>query len=114
MGIARYENVDVNNVTNGVDSLGQYTTSESLWFMTRARIHEVNNSLQISEKYRVYSDLVNMTFNFTPNMKQIAQNQQLYSITWRDKKWRIASARESDDRMRITLMCYRADPSVPV
>ena len=114
MAIARYENCTVNNVTNGIDAYGEQTTTITEWFQTRARVADVANSLRISERYRVYSDLVNLTFNYTPNMKQIVDRQELYSITWRDNDWRITDCRESDDRMNITLLCYRNDPSVPV
>lgn len=114
MGIARYESVVVNNVTNGVDAFGEYTTTITKWFDTRATVHDVANSLRISDKYRVYSDLVNLTFNYTPNMKRIVDSQNLFSITWRNLDWRITDVRESNDRMRITLLCYRNDPETPV
>ena len=114
MGINRYENVEVNSVTNGPDSLGQYTTTITPWFATRARVRDVNNSLRISDRYRAYQELVNLTFNYTPNMKMIVDDQDLYSITWRNKEWRITDVRESDDRMNITLLCFYNDPSTAV
>ena len=114
MGIARYENVEINNVTNGVDTYGAQTTTITLWFATRARVADVANSLRIAERYRVYSDLVNLTFNYTPNMKEIVDNQNLYSVTWRGFNWRITDVRESNDRMNVTFLCYRNDPDTPV
>lgn len=114
MGITRYENIVVNNVTNGVDDVGEYTTTITEWFKTRARVKDVHNSLKISEKYRVYSDLVNLTLNYTPWTRQIVDLQENYSITWRDNDWRITDCMESDDRMYITFLCYRNDPESPV
>ncbi len=114
MGITRFENVEINNVTNGVDSIGEYTTTITPWFTTRARVRDVANSLKIADKYRVYQDLVNLTFNYTPYMKQIVDDQDLYSITWRNQDWRITDVRESDDRMSITLLCYYNAPNTPV
>lgn len=114
MGINRYENVEVNSVTNGVDTLGQYTTTITPWFATRARVRDVANSLRIADRYRAYQELVNLTFNYTPNMKMIVDDQDLYSITWRGKEWRITDVRESDDRMNITLLCFYNDPSTAV
>jgi hypothetical protein len=114
MTIARYENVTVNNVAIVVDAYGEQSTSITKWFDTRARVADVNNSLRISEKYRIYSDLVNLTFNYTPNQKQIVDNQELYSITWRGNDWRITDIRESNDRMNVTLLCYRNDPNSQV
>lgn len=114
MAITRYENVEVNTVTNGVDSVGQYTTTITPWFATRARVRDVANSLKVTEKYRVYQDLVNLTFNYTPNMKRIVDDQDSYSITWRNQEWRITDVRESDDRMNITLLCYYNAPNTPV
>lgn len=114
MGIARYENIVVNNVTNSVDDLGQYTTAIAPWFNTRATVHDVNNSLLISEKYRVYQELVNLKLNYTPWIKQIVDNQELFSITWRGQDWRITDCRESNDRMSITFLCYFNQPNTPV
>lgn len=114
MGINRYENVEVNAVTNSVDSFGQYTTTITPWFATRARVRDVANSLRIADRYRAYQELVNLTFNYTPNMKRIVDDQDLYSITWRGKEWRITDVRESDDRMNVTLLCFYNDPSTAV
>lgn len=114
MAIVRYENLDVNNVTNGTDAVGQYTTTVAKWFSTRGLVHDVANSLRISERYRVYSDLVNITLNYTRNTKQMVDNQNLYSITWRGFDWRITDVRESNDRQKVTFLCYRNDPEVPV
>jgi hypothetical protein len=114
MAITRYENVDINNVTNGVNAVGEYTTTITKWFTSRALVADVANSLRISERYRVYQDLVNLTFNYTPNIKDIVDNQNLYSITWRGFDWRITDVRESNDRMKVTLLCYRNDPTTTV
>ena len=114
MAITRYENLTVNNVINGIDAYGQYTTSTSVWFETRGLVHDVANSLRISERYRIYSDLVNITLNYTPNTKNIVDNQNLYSFTWRNFEWRITDCREHNDRMKITFICYRNDPEIPV
>jgi hypothetical protein len=114
MAIARYENIDVNNVTNSINLYGEQTTTVSKWFTTRAQVADVNNNLRISERYRVYSDLVNLTLNFTPNTKQMVDEQNLFAITWRGYDWRIIDCRESNDRMNVTFICYRNDPSAPV
>lgn len=114
MGIARFENIVVNNVTNGVNTIGEYTTTITKWFDTRARVSDVANSVRISEKYRVYSDLVGLTLNYTPNTKTMVDNQNLYSITWRGFDWRITDIRESNDRLTVNLLCYRNDPDTPV
>jgi hypothetical protein len=114
MGIARFENTTINAVTNGVDTLGQYTTTITPLFTSRATVKDVRNNLRITERYRIYQDLVNVTFNYTPNIKRIVDNQQDYSITWRGFDWRITDVFESDDRMKITLVCYRNDPNTPV
>lgn len=114
MGIARYENVTVNNVVNGVSDIGSQTSTITPWFTSRAKVADVANSLRIADRYRVYSDLVNLTFNYTPWLKQIVDNQNLYSITWRGFDWRITDIRESNDRMNVTLLCYRNDPGMTV
>jgi hypothetical protein len=114
MTIKRYENVKVRNVTNGVNSLGEYTTALTEWFESRALVNDVTNSLLISERYRLYSDLVQFMFNYTPNMKTIVDDQNGYSFFWRGKDWRISDCRETNDRQFVTFTCYRNDPTTPV
>lgn len=114
MTIVRYENLTINNVTNGTDSIGQYTQVITEWFKTRGLVHDVANSLRISERYRVYQDIVNITVNYTPNTRLIVDNQNDYSITWRGYDWRISDVRESNDRMKVTFLCYRNDPATRV
>ena len=114
MAIARFENVGVNRLTFGKSAYGEQETTQTAWFTTRARVEDVANSLKISEKYRLYQDLVEFTLNYTPNMKGIVDSQNLYSFTWRGHDWRITDCREANDRMSITFMCYRNDPNTAV
>lgn len=114
MAITRYENITVNNLTFSKSSFGEGQTTETKWFGTRALVNDVANNVKIADKYRLYQDLVNFTLNYTPNMKQIVDHQQSYSITWRGNSWRITDVRESNDRMRVTFMCYRSDPVTAV
>lgn len=114
MAITRFENIDVNNLTFGASSFGEQSTTQTKWFSTRALVGDVSNNVRISEKYRLYQDLVNFTLNYTPNTKTIVDSQQLYSITWRNADWRITDVRESNDRMRVTFLCYRSDPVTSV
>jgi hypothetical protein len=114
MTIARFENININNLTFTKSAFGESATVQTLWFITRAKVASVANSLKIAEKYRLYQDMTNFTLNYTPNMKEIVDNQNLYSITWRGKDWRIDSARETDDRMNIIFLCYRSDPVTAV
>ena len=114
MAIARFENITVNSLSFGQSSFGEQSTTITKWFDTRARVHSVANHVKISEKYRVYSDLVNFTLNYTPNTETIINSQNLYSITWKGVDWRIDNVRESDDRMTVQLLCVRNDPVVAV
>jgi hypothetical protein len=114
MTIARFENINVNNLTFTKSGFGESATVQALWFATRAKVSSVANSLKIADKYRLYQDMVNLTLNYTPNTKTIVDNQHLFSITYRGKDWRIDSVRESDDRMTVTLLCYRSDPVTAV
>ena len=114
MGIVRYENVTICNVTTQKTQLGSQIENLTTWFESRALVSDVANSLRISDKYRVYQDLVNLTFNYTPNMKMISDNQDLYSLVWRNQEWRITDVREANDRMKITLICYYNAPYTAV
>jgi hypothetical protein len=114
MAIARFENISVNSLTFGQSSFGEQLTTVTKWFDTRARVHSVANHVKISEKYRVYSDLVNFTLNYTPNTETIINSQNLYSITWKGVDWRIDNVREADDRMTVQFLCVRNDPVVAV
>lgn len=114
MGITRFENITVNSLTFGKSAFGEQSTTQTLWFQTRAKVHSVANHVRISDKYRVYSDIVNFTLNYTPNTKEMIDNQNLYSINWRGFDWRIDNVREADDRLSVILMCVRNDPAVAV
>ena len=114
MAIARFENITVNRLTFGVSTFGEQSTTIIEWFQTRARVHSVANHVKISEKYRVYSDIVDFTLNYTPNTKEMIDNQNLYSIKWRNFDWRIDNVREADDRMTVKIMCVRNDPVAAV
>jgi hypothetical protein len=114
MAIARYENLTVQNVVTATDAYGQQVTTTTTWFETRARVQDVRNSLQINKDDRVYTDLVKFTMNYTPNMKQVVDYQNQYAINWRNAEWRITDVMESNDRMNVTLFCYRNDPTVSV
>ena len=114
MAIARFENIIVKNLTFGKSSFGEQTTTTADWFETRARVSSVSNNVKISEKYRVYADIVNFTLNYTPNTRTIVNNQNLYSINYRSFDWRIDAVRETDDRMNVILTCVRNDPVAAV
>lgn len=114
MGIARFEPVEIENVVTVTSAYGEQSSSTVLWYKTRAVISSVANSLLISERYRIYSDLVFMTFNYNSNTKKICDDQNLYAIKYRGKDWRIVEVRETNDRMKVTLLCYRNDPSTTV
>lgn len=114
MAITRYENLIINRVVDTKNTLGEYKSTIVKWFETRGLVHDLANSLTISEKYRIYNDLMQATLNYTPNWKEIVNNQDLYSITWRGFDWRITNVRESNDRMKVTVICYRNDPTVTV
>jgi hypothetical protein len=114
MAIARFENISVKSLTFGINSFGEQSTTQTVWFQTRARVHSVKNHVRISDKYRVYSDIVEFTLNYTPNTETIINNQHLYSINWKNFDWRIDNVRESDDRMTVNILCVRNDPSTAV
>jgi hypothetical protein len=114
MSIARFENITVNQLTFDKSSFGEQSTTITKWFDTRARVHSVSNTVRISDRYRVYSDIVEFTLNYTPNTKEIINNQNLYSIKWKNLDWRLDSVRESDDRMTVRFMCVRNDPVAAV
>ena len=112
-GIERFENITVNTLVKSTNDVGQYKTTKTKLFDTRARVKDVANSLRTTEKYRAYTDLVNLVINYSPFARDIAINQPNYSIDWNGNEWRITDVRESNDRLSITLMCYRVDPKVP-
>ena len=114
MAIARFEKITVKNLTFGKSSFGEQTTSLADWFVTWARVSSVSNNVKISEKYRVYADIVNFTLNYTPNTQTIVNNQNLYAINYRSFDWRIDAVRETDDRMNVILTCVRNDPVAAV
>ena len=93
---------------------GEQSTAQTVWFRTRARVHSVANSLKISEKYRLYQDVVSFILNYTPNTRTMVRNQNLYSISYNGYDWRIDNIRESDDKMTVVILAYRNDPVTAV
>lgn len=114
MAIVRYENIKVKTLTFSTSAFGEQNTTETVWFETRARVSTVANSVNILDKYRLYEDLINFTLNYTPNVKMISEQQNLYSIEWRSNKWRIDSIKEADDKMTVKLLCYKSNPMTSV
>lgn len=114
MAIARFEQITVNNLAFAKSDFGEQNTAQSTWFRTRARVHSVANSLKISEKYRLYQDVVSFILNYTPNTRTMVRNQNLYSISYNGYDWRIDNIRESDDRMTVVILAYRNDPVTAV
>jgi hypothetical protein len=114
MGIARFETVNVNNVSITVDDIGQTVTNISLWFQTRARVMDIKEALHINKDDRIYSDTAKFVLNNTPNTLQMAINQVGYSFGWRGQDWRISDVYEANDKMSITFLVYRNDPTTQV
>jgi hypothetical protein len=114
MAITKFETVEVNNLSFATSSYGETQTTKTLKFTSRPLISEVRANVATSEKFRIYSDLVQMKFNYTPNTRDIVDNDNLYSITYQNVDWRIADSSISNDRMSVTLICYFNKPSVDV
>jgi hypothetical protein len=114
MGVAQFENVQVSTLSFSTSSSGEQSTAKTDFFKTRATVENITNSMRISEKYRLYSSVVKMTFNFSPNMKTVVRHHEQYSIAYRSQDWRIAEAREADDRMTVSLFLYTQTPSAAV
>ena len=114
MAIARFEQISVNTLTFSIDEYGQGSTTITKWFDTRAKVMDVRNATQINKDDRIYTDLVRFVLNFSPNTQTISENQFAYSVTWRNQDWRINDVVESNDRMNVTLYCYRNAPEVSV
>lgn len=114
MAIARFEQAQVYTLSFATNEYGDTVTSKTLKFESKPEIREVKNDLRITDKYRVYTGLINFTFNFTRYTRDMYDNQNLYSIVWRNHDWRIDSAIESNDRMKVTFLCYHNDPSTQV
>lgn len=111
MGIVRFETVNVNNVSVSTDSVGQDVTNITLWFQTRARVLDIKNDMHINKDDRIYSDVAKFVLNNTPNTVLMATNQFNYSFGWRGQDWRITDVYESNDKMNITFLVYRNNPT---
>lgn len=112
--ISRFETITVNTVTTSKSAFGEQSVTETLWFKTRARVHEVNSSVDIKDKYREYNDLVQFHVNYSPNFKTIVGSPGNYSITYENNSWRIQDAKGTDDRQHVVMTCYRNDPQTAV
>ena len=112
--ISRFETISINTISTTKSAFGEQSVTETLWFKTRAKVHEINSSIDIKDKFREYNDLVAFTVNYSPNFKTIVQEPGEYSITYENQSWRIQDARGTDDRQHVVVTCYRNDPQTAV
>jgi hypothetical protein len=112
--MVRVEQIGVNNLTFAKTSLGEQTTTETLWFNTRAQSENPRGNQKIQEHYRQYDDVAHLMVNYTPNIKTVIDNTHAHSITYRAKSWRIDNVYEHPDRQFVTITCYRNDPATAV
>lgn len=112
--ISRFETITINTITTSKSDFGEQSVTETVWFKTRAKVHEVNSSVEIKDKYREYNDLVQFHLNYTQNCKSIISSPGNYSITYENESWRIQDAKGTDDRQFAIMTCYRNDPQTAV
>ena len=62
MAITKFETVEVNNLSFATSSYGETQTTKTVKFTSRPLISEVRANVATSEKFRIYSDLVQMKF----------------------------------------------------
>jgi len=112
--ISRFETITVNTITTSKSAFGEQSVTETLWFKTRARVHEVNSAIDIKDKYREYNDVTEFHINYSPNARAIVAAPGNHSITYENESWRIEDAKSSNDRQHVMLRCYRNDPQTAV
>lgn len=112
--IVRFETITVNNLSFSKSAFGEQSVTETVWFKTRAKVHEVNTSIKISDKYRDYHDIVQFEVNYSPNFKAVVSGTGNYSITYEGESWRIEDAKSDNNRQHVMLMCFRNDPQTAV
>lgn len=112
--IVRFETIGVNNVTTTTSAFGEQSVTETLWFNTRAKVHEVNSAIDIKDKYREYKDVTEFHVNYSPNFKTVVAAPGSFSITYDGESWRIEDAKSTNDRQHVILRCYRNDPQTAV
>jgi len=112
--IVRFETISINNITTSKSAFGEQSVTETLWFKTRAKVHEVNSAIDIKDKYREYNDVTEFYINYSPNAKSIVNSPGNYSITYENESWRIEDAKSTNDRQHVVMRCYRNDPQTAV
>lgn len=112
--VLRVEQVAFNSLTFAKTSQGEQTTTETLFLNTRAHTDDVRSDENIREHLRQYDDLVRFTVNYTPNVQTIVNGMESYSVSYRNKSWRIVDAYEHQDRQRVTFTCFYNAPSTAV
>lgn len=112
--IERFETISFNTLSFTKSAFGEQGVVETLWFQTRAKVHDVNTSIKIADKYRDYQDITQFTVNYSPNMKTIVKDPGSYSITFDDLQWRIEDSKTDNMRQWVTFTCYHNDPLTAV
>lgn len=112
--IERFETISINTLSFTKSAFGEQGVVQTLWFNTRAKVHDVNTAIKISDKYRGYHDITQFTVNYSPNFKLIVSDPGNYSITLDGDEWRIEDSKTDNMRQYVTLLCYRNDPVTAV
>ncbi len=112
--IERFETISINTLSFTKSAFGEQGTVETLWFKTRAKVHEVNSSVKIEDKYRGYGDITQFQVNYSPNMKAVVNDPGNYSISYDGMSWRIEDSKSDNSRQHVMLLCFRNDPSTAV
>ncbi len=47
--ITRFETITINSITTSKSAFGEQSVTETLWFKTRAKVHEVNSAIDIKD-----------------------------------------------------------------
>ena len=85
----------------------------TLMFTTACFVRDIKNPLKLKELYRQYTNFLDLIFNYTPSMYNIAQSNGGYSFKVRGKDLRIIDAIENG-RESITFLTYDANATVAV
>lgn len=112
--IERYETVTINTLSFTKSAFGEQGVTKTVWFSTRAKIHDINTAIKIQDKFRGYGDITQMTVNYSPNMRLMVGAPGNYSITLDGVDWRIEDSKTDNMRQFVTFICYHNDPTTAV
>jgi len=95
---ARYQTIRLSTLDRVVDKYGQWKQIPTVGKIIGCEVIDARSDFVVDEKAgtRVYQDLTNFRVRNSALMRDVAINNERYTINWRNKFWKVKDVKESN------------------